>query len=497
MNPSNTLDKPPITAAELFPVGDIDFDKRYRTDYGDLASFKDSLMRYGVIQPPTLADDNKLVDGGRRCLALYSLWTDDKKCPRNCRISDDKTQLLIPVFRQGQIPESMRREMELIAQVQHKDFEWHEEVKAVCTIHYTREREAATTGSKWSMELTGEVLGGYGKSYVWNCLQLAAVDIKSDAYKDCKNITDAVRKMLQAKEDVAMRVAAERTQLTRTVVPAIQADGTVKAPVGQPQTTEGLLADLTGKATAPVEKVIDLSSMLFQGDSVYDILPKWPDACVDHIITDPPYGIDMSNLDQQNAGMDTTRVDGTHKVEDNMAMFPFMFKQAYRVLKDTGYFIIWADYDQWNYLQCLAIETHFAVQRWPITWCKTSTCKNQSAHVNTTKNTEIAMVCRKGQARLPAPVGTSFINASNDFQKLSNPFAKPFEVWKFLIDSFTITGQAILDPFAGEGTGPVAALRLGRRALAIEKDPVHWPYLVDSTKKYWQSIFGEKNVRFV
>lgn len=48
---------------------------------------------------------------------------------------------------------------------------------------------------------------------------------------------------------------------------------------------------------------------------------------------------------------------------------------------------------------------------------------------------------------------------------------KPLELMLDLVASFTSPGDVILDPFAGSGTTGVAALRLGRRAILIERDP--------------------------
>jgi site-specific DNA-methyltransferase (adenine-specific) len=48
---------------------------------------------------------------------------------------------------------------------------------------------------------------------------------------------------------------------------------------------------------------------------------------------------------------------------------------------------------------------------------------------------------------------------------------KPTELMLELVEDFTDPDDLILDPFAGSGTTGVAALRLGRRCILIEKDP--------------------------
>ena len=50
---------------------------------------------------------------------------------------------------------------------------------------------------------------------------------------------------------------------------------------------------------------------------------------------------------------------------------------------------------------------------------------------------------------------------------------KPLELMLDLVRSFTDPGEVILDSHAGSGTTGVAALRLSRRVILIEKDRAH------------------------
>lgn len=52
-----------------------------------------------------------------------------------------------------------------------------------------------------------------------------------------------------------------------------------------------------------------------------------------------------------------------------------------------------------------------------------------------------------------------------------HPTQKPDKLMLDLVRLFTDPGEVILDCFAGSGTTGVAALRLGRRAILIERDP--------------------------
>ncbi len=59
-----------------------------------------------------------------------------------------------------------------------------------------------------------------------------------------------------------------------------------------------------------------------------------------------------------------------------------------------------------------------------------------------------------------------------------HPHHKPFGVLEPLVRNFSRPGQLVLDAFGGSGSIPAAALRLGRRAAAIELE-AEWARLIE------------------
>lgn len=60
-----------------------------------------------------------------------------------------------------------------------------------------------------------------------------------------------------------------------------------------------------------------------------------------------------------------------------------------------------------------------------------------------------------------------------------HPTKKPIALMMELVEDFTDPGETILDPFAGSGTTLVAAVRLGRQAIGIERDEAFFQLAVD------------------
>ena len=441
---------------ETILINDIVVNQRDRQDYGDLEDLSESLKLYGLIEPIVLDSVNNLIAGGRRLAAAKLLGWET-----------------ILVYRRETMSEATRSILETEENIRRKAYNWREEVTAVCKIHTLHLRQAALDGTKWTMAMTGETIG-YGPNYVWNCTDVVDV-INTKEFESCESLTDAVKVRARQREDAAQAEIVHRMRLNQPIIPQVNNEPIVEPVV------------VLGQPSPPI--TIRLSERLFLGDCV-NIMWSWPAGLVNHIVTDPPYGIDIAMMDQAASSIaDVDRIKSTHNVGENQQLFQRMLPAFYHILKPTGYCIFFCDIMNWQLLYDLAIDVGFKVQRWPLVWHKLGPCKNAAAHLNFTKNHELAMVCRKAEASLWETVQTSVVECVNDAERESNPFAKPYELWRFLIEAVSKKGDTILDPFTGEGSSLITGERLLRRMIGIELDENHFNYAVDSIKKEYQKRF--------
>jgi site-specific DNA-methyltransferase (adenine-specific) len=229
------------------------------------------------------------------------------------------------------------------------------------------------------------------------------------------------------------------------------------------------------------------------GDCV-DLLLKIPDACIDGLITDAPYGVGQGKWDMLTRELAETVV-----------------REALRILKPTGSFFWFGNNEVtaelWPVFKPLR-------PRW-LTWF----FRNSSniRHLTFGWNSQVIVYGHKGQpifnldaARVPYSVNTSTnrinyddtgsqygIRNNGKCQKHSHeagrkpmdvlefpavtagvaqaegrwhPAQKPLALMRMLVAVSTEPGGLVVDPFCGGGTTCLAARQLGRDFIGIERD---------------------------
>ena len=189
---------------------------------------------------------------------------------------------------------------------------------------------------------------------------------------------------------------------------------------------------------------------IYCGDAA-QILKTVQTACVDLVVTDPPYLVNY----QDRAGR---RV-----LNDNNAsgVLP-VFDELYRVLKPDSLCITFCG---WTALPGFSAAWENAGFRiiGHIVWCK----PYASSARQTAYHHESAYVLAKGwpeKPETPFPDVQDWVYSGNRL----HPTEKSVEIIAPLIRAFSKPGELVLDPFLGSGTTAVAAALNGRRYAGME-----------------------------
>lgn len=211
------------------------------------------------------------------------------------------------------------------------------------------------------------------------------------------------------------------------------------------------------------------------GDA-FSALASLADGAVDHVITDPPYtdrtsknartapdGSNGSALGDAKAfiGFAGITDESTTTLALEAARVARRWVLAFCALEQIG---LWAAADPKAWIRAT-------------TWHRTNSAPQFTGDRPGQAHEGIAILHRKGRKKWNrggtcwAPTGPT-INAVSDKNRghLDHPTPKPEWLMIDAVKSFCDAGDVIFDPFAGSGTTGVAALRMGCRAILVERD---------------------------
>jgi len=201
-----------------------------------------------------------------------------------------------------------------------------------------------------------------------------------------------------------------------------------------------------------------------------DVLPTLPNQCVHHVITDPPY--------EAEAHAKQWRL----KRSDEIVCAPLEFDP---ITEDQRGFIglqCGRLASRWSLVFCQVeavakwasvLEAGGAKYRRACVWVKPNPPPQITGDRPGMGYESIVVAHAPGKSRWNGG-GRSGVFACSSYNpesdRTGHQTQKPLPLMLELIKLFTDPGDVILDPFAGSGSTGVAAIRLGRRAICIERD---------------------------
>jgi len=247
-----------------------------------------------------------------------------------------------------------------------------------------------------------------------------------------------------------------------------------------------IVEQMLTNAQTPILYIADVSgSALFQGDCL-DIMPLIPDKSVQLILADLPYGTTACKW-------------------DSIIDLELLWKQYKRIITNNGAIVLTASQPFTTKL----ISSNYEMFRYEWIWEKTlfsnfALVKKQPAklHENilvfykkqpiynpqmqegkpyTDKPRKRTMgiiddaigmkkaIENKGE-RYPSSV-QKYSNGNNGTQ---HPTQKPLELMKYLISTYSNVNDMVLDNTMGSGTTCLAAKKLNRKFIGIEKEPKYY-----------------------
>jgi site-specific DNA-methyltransferase (adenine-specific) len=205
------------------------------------------------------------------------------------------------------------------------------------------------------------------------------------------------------------------------------------------------------------------------------VLRHVPDASVDCIIADPPYGTDVQELANVKEGNETFGHRQDSHFDDSkttaQTALAAALPEMVRVLKDNGHAYFFFAITEYSWVLELLVK-HFgeeAVDPIPLIWLKGKERWGTGdwEHKYARQYEGIFFVYSK-RRRLAQVHGN--IIGPFPAEEATYTAQKPINMYSELISQSTNEGELVLDPFAGGGSIGVAAVQLGRKFFLVEQN---------------------------
>jgi DNA modification methylase len=195
------------------------------------------------------------------------------------------------------------------------------------------------------------------------------------------------------------------------------------------------------------------NGVLVLGDA-REVLKRIPSNSVDHVITDPPWGVGFDEYDDLKAFIDVR--DELYRVMKPNSWLTFFFTPK-RIYDITPYL------QRFNY-------------KWMIPYLFTSFGSLSRNPLSSQATYSIIMVFAKDNPKIA--VSRKDVIYSDELPIVESsprePQFKPTFTVSVLVTMFSREGDLILDPFAGYGSIPLVCELFNRRWIGIEIDPVKY-----------------------
>jgi site-specific DNA-methyltransferase (adenine-specific) len=293
-------------------------------------------------------------------------------------------------------------------------------------------------------------------------------------YEEAVKLTGYSYHTLRKDKYVAERIPPERRRSTVDVAihqevaplpPALQEKLLIRA-ANEHLSVQQLRMEKHRYLYEPTHQVTSSTSnaALFLGDCV-EVMEALPDASVDCILTDPPYGLAYQSEHRTLPFAKLTN-DDPH---DAKVVLDRALAIAQRKLRLNSHIYIFTTWK--TYPEMVAIVAKYFNVKNLLVWVKNNWTPGD-LEGNYGHQHEFIIFAHKGRRHLFGKREPNVLHFDRvGTTALQHPTEKPVKLLEYLIQKSTAVGETVLDMFMGSGSTCLAAKQTNRNYIGIEIDP--------------------------
>lgn len=181
---------------------------------------------------------------------------------------------------------------------------------------------------------------------------------------------------------------------------------------------------------------------------------------VDAVVTDPPYGVELSAKRAKQRNGDVSSRAGSYSFDDTpeyiravvVPVIEALRARAKCVVLTPGTRNLWL-YPPADDVGCFFSAAGTGMGRWGFTCSQPILYYGSDPYLRTIQG---------------ARANSSGQTYPNDANEADHPCAKPIRMMHWLVNRASLPGEVVCDPFMGSGTTLQAAKNLGRRSVGVD-----------------------------
>jgi DNA modification methylase len=457
-------------------IADIIIKDRARTALGDITSLANSIKMVGQLVPILINEDNVLIDGAHRIEALKSLGHEVIETRVVFGITQDDHVLI-----------------EMLSNMDRKEFAWHEEIDLKYKLHNYWKDHAEKEGKTWGYRETAKrlycSLGGLSTDLAFAEALKIFPELKDqttkgrarELYKAFGNQATAIQRMDNFTDDEKGRLKELQSgnfkapKKTKASKPSVDKNSSVDKNLSEDQ------FDLNALEDQEEQNELQSVNVIYVAENYKSFLDKIPDNSVGMVELDPPYAIGFNENYGKTNGIESRATDW-----DEKELYEFYFNYLpliYQKMLDASWVLCWTGKEHFTEINKIASNIGFQVQQ-PGSWVKSGGSTNQPKRC-LVSNWEMYLLFRKGNAQFNTASLSSAINIdSGSAANRIHQWEKPIALYDHFLKALSKPGTIFLSPFAGSGNCLISAAKARMMPIGCDKSQKYIPEFYHRLEQY-------------